>query len=137
MTDKPIIPNAMQIAEQVAGIMFEFSYRSTPWSGMPVEHQLPTEQIEDILLFGSTMKGEPAHDIDMLIIHNLLELSTYGVITKYGGVGIERRVFSLYKNENAIIAWNINVSDLIIGFSVNIQPEIGLGTTCNQYALQR
>ena len=83
MANKPIIPNAMNIAEEVAKIMFEFSYRSTQFEGIPVEYQAPAEQIDDVLLFGSTVRGEPAHDIDMLIIHNLSELFTYGIITKY------------------------------------------------------
>lgn len=80
-TDK-VIPNVIDVAEGVAKIIFEHSYRS---------YFSETNRVNDLLLFGSALTGtsynsgevsEP-HDIDLLVIHDLFELNTYGLFTVY------------------------------------------------------
>ncbi|MBU0980490.1 MAG: hypothetical protein KJ709_06805 [Nanoarchaeota archaeon] len=80
MSDKTI-PNAMDIAENVARIIFESSYRDKMWD----------ERVQDLLLFGSTLTGESFKptdeqkepDIDILVIHTLHGLTEYGMFMKY------------------------------------------------------
>ena len=75
MTEKPIIENARDVAEKVATIILKDSYRNgRDESGVGVR---------DVLLFGSALRGEPAHDIDMLAIHNLYPLNELGFATIY------------------------------------------------------
>lgn len=65
-----LIPHARGIAEQVAKLITNFSYRYR------------TGGVKEILLFGSTLRGE-ANDIDLAIIHTLPYLRELGIFTKY------------------------------------------------------
>lgn len=76
MSDK-IIQNPLEIAEVVARLILEYSYRNN----RNVEG-LHNYGVHDILLFGSTLRGD-AHDVDMLLIHNLPELHDFGIVTEY------------------------------------------------------
>jgi hypothetical protein len=81
MTDKPIVQNAMSIAENVARIIFETSYKDKNFD----------MRVHDLLLFGSVFTGESfkspsdqvPHDIDILVVHNLWSLREYGMFTRY------------------------------------------------------
>lgn len=70
MPERRIVDNALGLAEDVAQIIFKDSYRNSGYG------------IQDLLLFGSALNGK-AHDVDMLVIHNLSALGEYGIITKY------------------------------------------------------
>ncbi|MBT3298402.1 hypothetical protein HN385_05735 [archaeon] len=86
MTNKQIIPNAIEIAENVAKIIFENSYQSDF-----LARSFGKTEVKDLLLFGSALTGksykrpdeESPKDIDMLIIHQLGELRELGMFTKY------------------------------------------------------
>lgn len=65
-----VIGNAMEVAEGVAKIILDNSYRDTDIG------------IRDVMLFGSTLKRD-GNDIDMLVIHSLPALLCYGEYTVY------------------------------------------------------
>jgi len=81
MSKTRIIPHALELAENIAEIILKDSYR-TKIFGDPNE-LLAESPIKDVLLFGSTQRGEPAHDIDMLVIHRYYQLDTFGFATVY------------------------------------------------------
>lgn len=81
MNKTQIIPHALELAENIAEIILKDSYR-TKMFGEPNE-LLAESSIKDILLFGSTLRGEPAHDIDMLVIHQNGRLNEFGFATVY------------------------------------------------------
>ncbi|MDP2749490.1 MAG: hypothetical protein Q8O89_01500 [Nanoarchaeota archaeon] len=80
MENKPPVANALDIAENVAKIIFESAYGNKIFG-----------EIRDILLFGSTLTGKSykssdnktPHDIDLLVIHDLFLLNELGMFTKY------------------------------------------------------
>ncbi|OGI63676.1 hypothetical protein A2642_05175 [Candidatus Nomurabacteria bacterium RIFCSPHIGHO2_01_FULL_39_10] len=51
-------------------------YNASEWRG-----------VHDVLLFGSTMRGEESHDIDLVLIHNQNRLQEYESKLKYGKDG--------------------------------------------------
>lgn len=67
-----MIPNPMEIAKVVAELILSYSYRADGGE----------TKVHDVLLFGSTFQGE-AHDVDMLLIHNLPRLYEFGIVTRY------------------------------------------------------
>jgi predicted nucleotidyltransferase len=74
MAEKQIIPNAYDLAVKVAETILNKSYHGV-FNSQP--------SINDVLLFGSTMREEPAHDLDLLVLHKFHPLASYGVVTKY------------------------------------------------------
>lgn len=72
MQNKTVVPGALDLAERVAKVILDYSFR------MPSR----AEGVHDVMLFGSTLKGE-GHDIDMLVIHNLDNLRKLGFFTTY------------------------------------------------------
>lgn len=70
--DKPIIENAYQLAVEVAEAIQTRCYMAP---NRPI--------VDEIMLFGSCVRGEPAHDIDLLLIHDSLDLAEMGLISKY------------------------------------------------------
>lgn len=93
MTDRPIIPDAANIAADIAEIVLKDSYK--PPSGQP--------PVRDILLFGSAARGEPAHDIDLLLFHSSYTLDQLGLVTVYdehlGGL-VPARNINPHKDSN-------------------------------------
>ena len=73
MGEKSIIPNALDLAQRIASIIITESY-ATGFSDPAVK---------DVLLFGSTIRKEPAHDIDLLVIHDHSPLDEFGYATVY------------------------------------------------------
>src|SRR3989344_5061624 len=73
MKKKPITPNALDLAQRIASIIINKSYVCR-FSGSAVK---------DVFLFGSTLRKEPAHDIDLLVIHNHSSLDKFGYATVY------------------------------------------------------
>ncbi len=73
MAEKQVIPNARDLAEKIAGIILRESYNP--------EHR--ESEVKDMLLFGSALGRGPAHDIDMLVIHDNYLLDTFGFATIY------------------------------------------------------
>ncbi len=63
MKNQMPIFQAMYIAEDVARIILDYSFRESSFD----------YGVHDVMLFGSTLTGE-AHNIDMLIIHNITQL---------------------------------------------------------------
>ncbi|HLC65125.1 MAG TPA: hypothetical protein VJI46_03320 [Candidatus Nanoarchaeia archaeon] len=70
--NKPIIPNAPNLAEEVAKLIFEYSPKGE--SG----------KVWDVMLYGAALHST-ARDIDLLLIHDVGELSEIELITKYEG----------------------------------------------------
>ncbi|NQV91220.1 nucleotidyltransferase domain-containing protein [Candidatus Woesearchaeota archaeon] len=68
------LPHAQGYASDIARIIVDHSYKGSLNS---FDY--------DVLLFGSVVRGEKAHDIDMLIIHNNRDLNEYGMATTYAG----------------------------------------------------
>lgn len=77
MSEKTAVKYSKDIAQEVAKIILEHSYRIED-SRFPIFNQ----SVKDVLLFGSALEKE-GHDVDLLAIHNLSCLKKYGVITKY------------------------------------------------------
>ncbi len=74
-----ILQDPLGIAEVVAQLIMEYSHSS---QGDIQIKGLDDKRVYDILLFGSTLRGD-AHDVDMLLIHNLPELYDFGIVSKY------------------------------------------------------
>ena len=72
MEERPVIQNARLIAERVAYHIFNHSFSDSYLD----------RGVRDVLLFGSTLRENP-HDIDMLVIHTLHGLESFGMITRY------------------------------------------------------
>jgi len=89
------VRNALPLAEKVAHEILDKSYRrGLPDPNENFQRDNPvsfSSGVYDVLLFGSTLKSKDAkkspckspHDIDILVIHDLYELSKCGLITKY------------------------------------------------------
>ena len=73
MTQKQVIPNALDLAEKVAETILRDSYKDGRDESI----------VKDVLLFGSTLLSGEAHDIDMLAIHNSYPLNEFVFATIY------------------------------------------------------
>lgn len=73
MAERAYIPNSLDLAQQVAGIIVRDSYKAGGVQSC----------IQDVLLFGSTLNNKPAHDIDLLVIHQHAPLNQFGFATLY------------------------------------------------------
>jgi len=71
--EKAIIGNALELAKGVAQTIVDNSYR----------HSDDNNGIDDVCLFGSTARGESAHDVDILLIHRLGKLKEFGQSVHY------------------------------------------------------
>ncbi len=74
MAKERIIPNAMGLAESVAKCIVEDSYQSLIFSD---------KTVEDVLLFGSTVRGQESHDIDLVIVHHDQRLEEFETTRRY------------------------------------------------------
>jgi hypothetical protein len=66
-----VISDPRDLARHIAAIILESAYRKSYGNGFYGVH--------DVLLFGSAVRGEPAEDIDMLIVHNTKELQEFSL----------------------------------------------------------